>query len=75
MTIKYKNRELDITEVYGQYEDDIQFTLTWSNTGDTVEDDSIYDFVQDNYADIIYDVWFQNKVSEAEWAYDAARGH
>ena len=67
-------REVEIGHVSG-YQDDIQIEDAWytdESIGPEVPDDEI-DFIYNEYATELYDLWYQNKVSQAEYYYEGDR--
>lgn len=68
-----KNEELEITGVCGRYEDDIEITdIQYVNRDDEVSDEDV-DYVMNNYASDIYDMWYENQVGAAEYLYEGER--
>lgn len=66
-------RKIRITGVYGREPDDIQVDgLEYlDGVGEVTEED--YDYVQDNFYDAIYEVWFENQIGAAEVYYEGDR--
>jgi len=68
-----------IENVEGQYDDDITFTgyylMDSSELGsdDDLISDADYAYIQEHYAAELYDEWYQNRICEAEYAYEGDR--
>lgn len=69
----YKGRKVIVDSIYGDYEDDIQYSASYDDTGDEVEDDNVYSFIYSGFADKLYAEWLENKVCQAEYEYDQDR--
>ncbi len=71
-----KNRlgqEIEITSIYGQYDDDIQIdACNYVDSDNEVSDEDI-EYIYENYQDSLYETWHENKVSQAEAYYEGDR--
>jgi hypothetical protein len=67
-----KGREIEIS-VYEKYEDDIQIDdANYIDSDDEVSEDTL-DYIYSQYADAMYEVWYDNKIGEAEYYYEGDR--
>lgn len=62
-----------LTDVWGEYEDDIQFLLQ-DVEGDEITDEEVYDYVRDMYYGVIHTEWVENQIARAEAQFDADKG-
>ena len=65
-------REL-IVSVSGKYQDDIQIDSLEYRDSDEEVSEEVYDYVMDNYGDVLYELWYQDKICEAESRYEGDR--
>lgn len=57
-----------LTEVGGA-EDDIIFVLE-AETGEVIQDDEVYEYVYENYSDVLYQEWFETQLGRADMMLD-----
>lgn len=73
MKVKDKDgREIQIS-VSGRYEDDIQIDEAYYVDSEEEVLDDVIDYIQSQYADEIYQEWYENKCGEAEYLYEGDR--
>jgi RNA binding exosome subunit len=59
------NREVEL-EVFGHYSDDIQIISAYYVDDNSEVPDHICDWIQDNYADAIFEQWLEQQQGIAE---------
>lgn len=64
MTLKIDDRTVYVEDIWGKYEDDIQFTVV--DEDGNVLDLSVHEYVSDNYAAELYEAWYMNRIQAAE---------
>jgi hypothetical protein len=73
MKVKDKSgRQIEIS-VYGRYEDDIQIDEAYYTDSEEEVSDETLDYIYSQYADAMYEEWYDNKVGEAEYYYEGDR--
>ena len=65
-------REIEIS-VSGRYDDDIQIEeASYVDSDEEVSEETI-EFIQDKFADKIYEEWYENKACESEYFFEGDR--
>ena len=70
MIINFKNQEIEITNVYGKYDDDIQFDARYVESDTEIDDIDLLDEIMQENFDSIYELWYQQKVGESDYFYE-----
>lgn len=71
MVVKAKDGRAVEISTYGKHSDDIQIdSAVYVDSGEDVPDEVVEE-IYDRYSSDIYEDWYMNKVSEAEYAADA----
>lgn len=70
---EYKGKKVIIEDVRGVYEEDIEFSAYFEETGEEIDDYDILSILHNDYASDIWSEWYENKISEAEDLYVGER--
>lgn len=60
-----------LTEVGGD-EDDIIFVLE-TETGEVIQDNDVYEYVYENYPEVLYQEWFETQLTKADHLMDSIK--
>lgn len=70
MKITYDNRDVEITDISGENDDDLMIEAVWLDTDEEIDDIEILDkILKENYGEI-HQSWYEDKICEAEYLYD-----
>lgn len=73
MIATFNGRQLEIDDVNGPSDDDIQFALYWIDAPTEQVPDEVYEYISANYAEELYCAWFESKIGAAEYALEGDR--
>jgi hypothetical protein len=61
---------VEIVDVGGQHDDDIEFAAIYTANGLEVEDGKLIDEIYRNYSDKLYQEWYENRIEESDFYYN-----
>ena len=64
--MKLNNRKVTDIEITGESDDIQVMRAIWEDTGEELRDSEL-DYLADNYPETLYNLWFENQISKAEY--------